>query len=90
MSALFSSEKHAATPGALAKLEGLDYPPQLLLSRHFCGDWRELDAHDIAANRFALREGLRIVSAYTIAAQRFWVITEADRSVTTILLPSEY
>ena len=87
---LFTSQQHAATPGALAKLEALQYPPQLLLSRHFSGDWLEMDAHDIEANRFALREGLRIFSSYTLSDCRFWVITEADRSVTTILLPSEY
>lgn len=86
----FSSRQHCITPGALAKLGILDYPPQLLLSRHFACDWQELDVHDIEQNRWALRNDARVLSAYTIEQTRFWVLTEADRSVTTILLPSEY
>lgn len=90
MSVLFSSQQHAITPGALQLLEKINYRPQLLLSRHFSGDWSELDPFDAAQNRDALKNGLRIVSAYSLGTHRLWVITEADRSVTTILLPSEY
>lgn len=90
MNLQFSSQHHTATPGALAELERLNYRPQLLLSCHFACDWSEMDAHDISENRFALTQRLRIFSAYVIEGTKFWVITEADRLVTTILLPSEY
>jgi hypothetical protein len=61
------------------------------LSRHASGDWGELDAHDRRANEYALEHGLRVLSAYTLSSgQKIWVITEADRSNTTILLPEEY
>ena len=54
------------------------------------GDWTEMDKDDQQSNREAVIEGSRIFSAYTIQGTKFWVITEADRSSTTILLPSEY
>ena len=63
------------------------------LKRHMCGDWGELDEEDRLANNEALREGERLLSAYSIKGTsevKFWVITEWDRSVTTILLPSDY
>jgi len=62
----------------------------LLLTRHASGDWGTVDAHDTAANEQALRDGDRLLSAYDIDTQTFWVITEADRSVTTVLLPEDY
>lgn len=86
----FSSQKHCATPGALAALDQTTYTPQLLLSRHFTCDWSEMDVYDQQQNHWALKNGARIFSAYVIDNIKFWVITEADRSVTTILLPSEY
>ena len=63
-----------------------------LLGCHAAGDWGELDAQDHHANETALRIGERLLSAYTVPSpgRRVWVITEADRSATTILLPSEY
>jgi hypothetical protein len=54
------------------------------------GDWSEMDVEDQQSNREAISEGSRIFSAYIIQGTKFWVITEADRSSTTILLPSEY
>jgi hypothetical protein len=54
------------------------------------GDWAEMDSDDQQANRDAITHGDRIFSAYIVEKTKFWVITEADRSVTTILLPSEY
>jgi hypothetical protein len=69
-------------------------PPEDVLSalrRHARGDWGELDAHDTAANNQALQDGSRLLSAYTASnGTKFWIITEADRSVTTILLPEDY
>lgn len=62
-----------------------------LLARHVSGDWGQLDAEDQAANEQALAYGTRILSAYDLATgERVWIITEADRSATTLLLPSEY
>ena len=77
-----------ATPGAL-ELVG----PVVaggLLGRHAAGDWGDLDAHDRRQNERALRTGTRLFSAYETSAGRVWIITEADRSSTCILLPSEY
>jgi hypothetical protein len=60
------------------------------LTRHATGDWGELCAFDRRQNEIALREDLRIFSSYDILAGRVWIITEADRSITTMLLPEEY
>ena len=74
------------TPG-VAELE-LNLIPLLL--RHAHGDWGELCREDKTANNEALKEGWRVMSAYTVEGNTIWIITEADRSVTTALLPSEY
>jgi hypothetical protein len=79
-----------ATPGALKLLTETGGHPFELLARHATGDWGELCAFDRRQNEMALREGYRILSSYPIGTERVWVITEADRSVTTILLPEEY
>jgi hypothetical protein len=61
------------------------------LIRHHCGDWGDLCDEDIARNNSALRLGSRLFSPYQIAENiKIWVITEADRSVTTLLLPHDY
>jgi hypothetical protein len=67
--------------------------PQALAAcvrRHVSGDWGEIDAEDKGANEAALIHGTRLLSVYTIDGVKIWIITEADRSVTTILLPDEY
>jgi len=80
-----------ATPGALEALGQAGQLPFHFLARHARGDWGELCPADKRANDRALREGDRLLSAYkTSIGERLWVITEADRSATTILLPSEY
>ncbi len=79
-----------ATPGALELLEEAGEDPLLLLARHNSGDWGELDLHDRQENALSLKNGWRLVSRYPIAGGVVWIITEADRSVTTILLPEEY
>jgi hypothetical protein len=80
-----------ATPGALAALQSTGQSPVLFLQRHAQGDWGELDQEDVQENEFSLTHGLRLLSAYSLAdGTRIWIITEADRSATTILLPSEY
>ena len=77
-----------ATPGALA----LNVDLTKYLRRHHCGDWGdELCAEDKAANEQALKDGSRLLSCYrTPAGDRLYIITEWDRSMTTIMLPSEY
>jgi hypothetical protein len=80
-----------ATPGALDALSQANQDPVELLSRHQHGDWGELSAEDQRENEFSILNSLRILSAYTLTTSvKVWVITEADRSVTTILLPEEY
>ncbi len=64
--------------------------PLSLLSRHCSGDWGELDDHDRTENERSLENGWRVLSSYPVGEGKVWVITEADRSVTTILLPEEY
>ncbi|MBX9677537.1 MAG: hypothetical protein K2X38_02155 [Gemmataceae bacterium] len=65
--------------------------PAHFISRHVAGDWDEVCAGDKRLNDEAVKEGTRIISAYrTAMGEKLWVITEADRSVTTILLPDEY
>ena len=80
-----------ATPGALAALEAARTSPAELMGRHLMGDWGELDREDWAANDRALKGGERLLSAYTLpTGEKLWVITEWDRSATTVLTPDEY
>jgi hypothetical protein len=58
--------------------------------RHARGDWGDIGAQDAAENELSLREGFRLLSAYGKGDRRSWVITEADRSATTVLLPEDY
>jgi hypothetical protein len=79
-----------ATPGALKLLSEIGEDPFDYLARHASGDWGDLCAFDRRQNEIALRDGYRILSSYEVPAGRVWIITEADRSVTTILLPEDY
>lgn len=79
-----------ATPRALKLLVEAGCHPFEYLARHATGDWGELCAFDRRQNEVALREGYRVLSSYEISAGRIWIITEADRSVTTILVPEDY
>lgn len=91
MKALFSLGRVVATPGALEELETLGVTPLSLLDRHIAGDWSDMDKEDQQANRQAIKEGSRVFSSYRFPPDtKIWVITEADRSATTILLPEEY
>jgi hypothetical protein len=88
---LFSPGQIVATPGALALLEQANKSPLEFLSRHFRGDWGDLCQEDKTENELGLKCGLRLLSSYQVAqTEKVWVITEADRSVTTLLLPAEY
>lgn len=80
-----------ATPGALEALEEAGKRPHEFLNRHVVGDWGDLEPEDQQANENSLVDGSRLLSAYPLATgERLWIITEADRSATTLLLPSEY
>jgi hypothetical protein len=80
-----------ATPGALAALERANQSAALFLTRHAGGDWGELDRADIAENEYSMAHGFRLLSSYTTPlGEKLWIITEADRSATTLLLPDEY
>jgi len=95
---LFPLGRLLATPGALRLLERYQISVLALLSRHVRGDWGELCAEDQQANALALQQGLRLLSSYPLSREEggqtvsatLWVITEADRASTTVLLPSEY
>jgi hypothetical protein len=80
-----------ATPGALAALEKSGQTPAEFLARHTKGEWGELSEEDRKENQLSLQRGFRLLSSYrTHAGDKLWLITEADRSVTTLLLPEEY
>jgi|APLak6261659701_1056019.scaffolds.fasta_scaffold18529_2 hypothetical protein len=88
---LFNPGRVVATPGALQAMEDNHILSLDLLSRHLTGDFGELPEEDAAANQQALQDGSRLLSSYPLASgARIWLITEADRSITTFLLPEEY
>jgi hypothetical protein len=91
MSAKFPLGQTMATPGALEALMRNEQSPSELMTRHVQGDWGDLCDDDRQSNERALEHGGRIFSAYVIEdGTKLWIITEADRSATTILLPEEY
>ena len=87
----FSLGQVVATPGALIALDAAGHAPREFLDRHSRGDWGELDEHDRHENEWSLVHRCRLLSAYHLRdGTKIWIITEADRSATTILLPEEY
>jgi hypothetical protein len=79
------------TPGAVSAFERTGQNPLEFIARHWTGDWGDLEQEDKEENEFSVARGLRILSAYNLSdGTRVWVITEADRSATTVLLPEEY
>jgi hypothetical protein len=91
MTQKFTLGRVVATPGALEALIVSGETAMPYLDRHASGDWGDLDAEDKRLNDQAISEQTRILSAYTLQnGTRIWIITETDRSVTTILLPDEY
>jgi hypothetical protein len=88
---LFPLGQIVATRGALEALDEADQTPEEFITRHVTGDWGILPKEDIQENEFSLKHGLRIFSSYELrTGTKLWLITEADRSVSTLLLPSEY
>lgn len=86
--AALETERVVATRGVLSTF-GNEFLVECL-RRHRTGDWGEVGREDWRANDAAVRHGERILSAYSLDGSRLWIITEADRSATTLLLPDEY
>ncbi|CAJ3454850.1 plasmid related protein [Burkholderia pseudomallei] len=88
----FPMGRPVITPAAQAALDAADTEGVLLLARHIHGDWGNLSVADQAANELALLTGNRLLSSYNLpdGQGRVWIITEANRATTTILLPDEY
>ncbi len=89
---LFPLGHTVATPGALDACEEANVSPSSLLARHASGDWGEIPPEDARENARSLKYGFRVLSSYPIGedGQKLWIITEADRSSTCLLLPEEY
>lgn len=88
---LFGLGQVVATPAAVNAIAELGLSPLTLIHRHVTGDWGDLSAEDQQSNRLALGNGTRIFSNYKLGiTSRVWIITEADRSATTLLIPNEY
>ncbi len=91
MRSTFAPGTIVITPGAIRAFRATEANPVAYLRRHLSGDWGELEAADKRGNERSLRTGVRLLSAYRLPnGARIWIITEADRSQTTILLPQEY
>jgi len=91
MTPKFSPGRLVATPAALQALAESGQTPDFFLQKHLSGDWGDVDGEDRLLNEQALRNGTRLLSAYTtLKGIRLWIITEADRSSTCILKPEEY
>ena len=88
---LFEIGQVVATPGALEALKAAGQDPAELLSRHVTGDFGDIPDEDRQENELSIEKGFRIMSAYTLSTdEKVWLITEADRSSSTFLLPEEY
>ena len=87
----FALGRVVATSGALEALRRVGQSGRELLERHASGDWGDVPPEDACENELSVREGFRIISSYRLATSAtIWIITEADRSATTLLLPAEY
>jgi len=91
MNTLFQLGQLVSTPGALDAFNRTGENAFSFLSRHMTGDWGDVPEEDTNENDFSVKNGFRILSVYRLKDDtRIWIITEADRSSTTVLLPSEY
>lgn len=85
----FTLGRLVATPTVLASVSTQDITAAI--ARHLRGDWGDVDAEDRSTNDRALVEGSRLLSVYHADdGTKFWIITEWDRSITTVLLPEDY
>ena|SRR5215212_11741571 len=89
--ALFALGQTVITPGAEEALQVAGQTAIEFLRRHVAGDWGELSDEDVKENELSLEQGFRLLSCYqTAKGEQLWIITEANRSATTVLLPIEY
>ena len=89
--AKFSIGRLVATPGALEAFARTGQHPIKFVTRHQRGDWGDVPPEDAEENELSVQEGFRILSSYRLQDKtRIWIITEADRSSTCVLLPEEY
>lgn len=87
----FPPGRVVATPGALDALTAAQTAPSELVGRHLMGDWGMVPKEDARENELSLKHGFTLMSSYPLrTGERIWIITEADRSGTTLLLPTEY
>ncbi|MCI0724612.1 MAG: hypothetical protein L0338_37455, partial [Acidobacteria bacterium] len=87
----FQLGRIVASPGALVAIQKAGQEPGVFLDRHVSRDWGDVSGQDREDNDYGLQHGLRLLSVYrTNAGVTLWIITEADRSATTLLLPEEY
>ena len=87
---LFPLGRTVATPGVFAHCAKHEVDLQLLIARHIRGDWGDMDDNDRGANECALREGERLLSVFTVAEQKIYIITEGDRTITSIIMATAY
>ena len=87
---LFQTGQIVATRAVHRHLEHHGINASEYIHRHIHGDWGDVPPEDAVENQFSVENGFRILSSYVIAGEKTWCITEADRSVTTLLFPSEY
>lgn len=86
---MFTLGAVVATPSLLSQVPATEWGPAL--QRHARGDWGEICEEDAEANQDALQHGYRLMSVYSAKdGTKFWIITEADRSSTCVLLPEDY
>jgi len=89
--ARFPLGRVVSTPGAKDAFDRTGTDVRALLKRHRRGDWGDVPEEDAQENEYSVSRNLRIMSVYILSdGTKVWLITEADRSVTTFLLPSEY
>jgi hypothetical protein len=87
--AKFRLGRIVATPNALARLTQDDILSAI--QRHQAGDWGEVTPDDHQENELSLQQGFRLLSVYrSVTGTKFWILTEDDRSVTTVLMPEDY
>ena len=87
----FDPGQIVATPGVLDAMASSGDDPLDFLFRHLDGDWGDVDEHDRQENELSLQHGWRLLSCYRLSdGTKVWIITEADRSSTCLLLPEEY
>lgn len=90
MRPLFPLGHVVATPAVFEHFVEHGIDPEAYVRRHQGGDWGDVPPEDVRENTFSVQNGFRVLSAYEVGGKRFWIITEADRSVTTLLFPCEY